>query len=204
MLLAILAAALAYLAVLGRGPDWLRYLLKPGTMLLIIALAWSRADLHAAYDRLILAGLVASVAGDIFLMRPDRFLQGLVAFFAAHLLYLTAFTTAAPLVLRLTDALEVAWLTTIGLTFYHALRTGVAKKGGRGLLLPVALYIVVISLMFWRAMASGVPWAAAGAACFYLSDTLLAINRFARPLPYADHGVMATYYLAQTLIALTV
>jgi hypothetical protein len=33
-----------------------------------------------------------------------------------------------------------------------------------------------------------------------LSDALLAINRFAQPLPMAPFAVLATYYLAQVLI----
>ena len=41
---------------------------------------------------------------------------------------------------------------------------------------------------------------AAGAVFFMLSDTLLAINRFAQPLPMAQFWVLATYYAAQVLI----
>ena len=41
---------------------------------------------------------------------------------------------------------------------------------------------------------------AAGASLFMLSDSLLAINRFVQPLPWAAVGVLATYYAAQALI----
>jgi alkylglycerol monooxygenase len=42
---------------------------------------------------------------------------------------------------------------------------------------------------------------AAGAALFMVSDSLLATNRFALPLPLAQLWVLATYYAAQILIA---
>jgi alkylglycerol monooxygenase len=35
---------------------------------------------------------------------------------------------------------------------------------------------------------------------FMVSDTVLAINRFAQPLPMAQFWVLATYYAAQVLI----
>jgi alkylglycerol monooxygenase len=41
---------------------------------------------------------------------------------------------------------------------------------------------------------------AVGAGLFMLSDALLAINRFAQPLPMAQLWVLATYYAAQVLI----
>jgi alkylglycerol monooxygenase len=42
---------------------------------------------------------------------------------------------------------------------------------------------------------------AIGAVFFMASDSLLAINRFAAPLPMAQFFVLATYYVAQLLIA---
>ena len=41
---------------------------------------------------------------------------------------------------------------------------------------------------------------AIGAGVFMLSDTLIAINRFAQPLPMAAFWVLASYYVAQVLI----
>jgi uncharacterized membrane protein YhhN len=43
--------------------------------------------------------------------------------------------------------------------------------------------------------------AAIGGALFLASDALLAINKFALPLPLAQVWVLATYYAAQLLIA---
>lgn len=202
---AILASGLLYIALLNRGPAYLRYVLKPGTMALIILLAAGRAGAGDSYGWLILAGLLLSTAGDIFLMLPsDRFLQGLVAFFAAHLVYVAAFTAAGPMAFTQQDGIELVGLAMVGATMFRRLQPGILHRSGARMLLPVALYIAVISLMVWRALALGVLAAAGGALLFYLSDAILAWNRFVKPLRWGNHAVMATYYAAQFLIALSI
>jgi len=87
---------------------------------------------------------------------------------------------------------------------YTVLWLGGLPAGLRG---PVAAYVVVIALMaaqaLGRASARGdraSVLVAVGACCFMLSDTLLALNRFVTPLPMAQLGVLATYYVAQCLM----
>ncbi len=69
------------------------YISKPLTMLLIIALAFGyQGDDHNGSHAWILLGLCLSLAGDVLLMLPrDRFIQGLAAFFVAHLCYIVGF-----------------------------------------------------------------------------------------------------------------
>ena len=43
-------------------------------------------------------------------------------------------------------------------------------------------------------------WTAIGASVFMLSDSVLAIDTFINPLPYAGLWVLATYYVAQALM----
>ena len=43
-------------------------------------------------------------------------------------------------------------------------------------------------------------WSALGNSVFMLSDTLLALDKFVSPLPYAGLWVLASYYVAQGLI----
>ena len=91
----------AMLAIYGEmvGRRTLVYVFKPLTTVLIIALAAQLpAEPASRYRMAILAGLVLSLAGDVFLMLPaDRFIAGVAAFLAAHLAYLTAFTSVVPL-----------------------------------------------------------------------------------------------------------
>ena len=76
---------------------------------------------------------------------------------------------------------------------------------------PVIAYTVVLACMAALALARGIKpprgarrgagVAALGALLFVASDSLLAWDRFAGPLPYAVFGVLATYYAAQWCIA---
>jgi uncharacterized membrane protein YhhN len=90
---------------------------------------------------------------------------------------------------------------------------GVLVAGGLPveLRVPVAVYVLVISLMAAQAIGRAAAmqgeankraaWGVAlGALLFMLSDSLLAINRFVTPLPLAELWVLVSYYAAQFLI----
>ncbi|MDQ6691424.1 MAG: lysoplasmalogenase, partial [Candidatus Dormibacteraeota bacterium] len=64
-------------------------------------------------------------------------------------------------------------------------------------------YLIAISSMLALAAASG-RWAAlAGAALFYLSDAMIARDRFVKPLPRARLPIIVTYHLGQGLLVLS-
>ena len=74
--------------------------------------------------------------------------------------------------------------------------------------LAVGAYVIVIALMAAQAIGRAAVLrdrtamcVAIGAAFFMLSDSLLATNKFAMPLPRAQFWVLATYYVAQIVIA---
>lgn len=201
LMAAILLSGLGYLWAVSKGHTTLRYVLKPGTMLLMIALAVTGMPAAGRYGQLILAGLAASTAGDICLLLPNRFLQGLAAFFVAHLLYILAFTVE--FTFRGRDLLLLTALALAAVPVFRLLRPGVLERGGPGLLFAVGLYMTAISVMVWRAVALGDPLVIAGAVLFYISDAILAVNRFAKPFAWADYAVMTTYYGAQYCIALS-
>lgn len=92
------------------------YISKPLTMLFIIALAFGyQSDDHDGSHAWILLGLCLSLAGDVLLMLPrDCFIQGLAAFFVAHLCYIVGFAQG-PLVLNLVDGLLL--LLVAGMVF---------------------------------------------------------------------------------------
>ena len=79
----------------SRGPLHHVYIFKPLTTILILlnAVQLGRAD-PSLYKHAILAGLIFSLVGDVFLMLPsDRFIAGLVSFLIAHIFYILAFTS---------------------------------------------------------------------------------------------------------------
>ncbi len=197
------AAALATASgALNLAP--LHFVCKPLALLIGIALAARRWRTPAATGRfglLLLAGLAASLAGDVFLMWPQFFVPGLASFLIAHLLYIALFVRGVGFFPR---RAALAATLGIGVAMYAFLWWGGLPAALR---IPVALYVLVIACMaaqaLGRAAVLGDAHArlvALGACCFMLSDALLATNRFVMPLPLASLWVLATYYLAQWLI----
>jgi uncharacterized membrane protein YhhN len=188
------------------------YFLKPLTVLLIISLAYHRA-LHpdTIYSAAILAGLAASLVGDVFLMlKRDYFLAGLISFLCAHLLYILAFALGGTPVGASRGVYPKSIVALVLLVLYGAALYSYLYRRLRALRIPVAVYVIVILLMGWLAIAgwlNGVPprsgFAAAGALAFMFSDSALAVDRFRGGPTYAKAIVMASYFAAQTLIALS-
>jgi alkylglycerol monooxygenase len=197
------AAALATASgALGLTP--LHFVCKPLALLIGMALAarrWRTPAVQGRFGLLLLAGLAASLAGDIFLMWPQFFVPGLASFLVAHLFYIALFVQGAGFFPR---RAALAATLGIGVAMYAFLWFGGLPAGLR---IPVALYVIVIACMAAQALGRAAVLGdrssrlvALGACCFMLSDALLAINRFVTPLPLASLWVLATYYLAQWLI----
>lgn len=204
VLLAAVAACALHLRAAYRGPRWQVYLFKPLTTLLLLGMAASISPAHgSAYRTAILAGLVFSLAGDVFLMLPrDRFIVGLASFLLAHLAYIAAFGVAGQPV---SDPQLLLPLGVVAAILLRLLWPGLGK-----LRIPVILYTATIVVMVWRAWARnrdipspGTALAAGGAALFLVSDALLALNRFRQRFPSAQAAVQVTYVAAQALIAMS-
>jgi uncharacterized membrane protein YhhN len=65
----------------------------------------------------------------------------------------------------------------------------------------VALYMGIIALMVASAFASGNVLAAAGATLFFVSDSLIAWDRFVTPRTWARIAIIITYHLGQLGLA---
>ena len=198
----------AILAIYGEmaGRRALVYFFKPLTTVLIIALAaLLPADPATRYRTAILAGLVLSLAGDVFLMLPaDRFIAGVAAFLAAHLAYLTAFTSAVPLAASpSTFAVIAVVVAGILMALWRSLPARMRA--------PLVVYAAVLGAMAAQAISQAIVLGSAaatagavGAALFLASDTTLVIHRFARPFRFSPPVILASYYSAQVLIAISV
>ncbi|MDN8613205.1 lysoplasmalogenase family protein [Variovorax ginsengisoli] len=197
---AALAAASGALGIAG-----LHVVAKPLALAILIVFAGLRARSDAMPGRfalLLLAGLAASLAGDVLLMWPTLFIPGLVAFLLAHLAYIALFAEGVGLFPR---RRALAATLAVGVSMYAFLWWGGLPAGLR---IPVGLYVVVIACMAAQALGraavlgdAGARQVALGACLFMLSDALLATNRFVQPLPVASLWVLASYYAAQWLIA---
>lgn len=202
------AAGLSALLAISSGPwaldqAWLNVVFKPLTTVLIIVAAWPRGRLQPLQRRWILAGLLLSLGGDVALLWPQQgFLPGLVCFLFAHLAYLAAFTRVQALGARVWPF--VAYAAVAG-SVLLVLWPGVPS----GLRAPVLAYVLCLAGMaaqaavLWRCQpaSAAARRLALGGALFVASDALLAVNRFAAPLPWASLCILAPYWLAQACIA---
>jgi uncharacterized membrane protein YhhN len=185
---------------------WLNFVFKPLTTGLVIVHAWGRGRRQPLLRRWVIAGLGLSLVGDVALMWPrSGFLPGLVSFLLAHLAYLWAFTREQRLAARPLPFVGYGVLAAVVLA---VLWPGVPPA----LRLPVLAYVVCLASMAAQSAvvalaARGTPGAARGrglalgGALFLASDTLLAIDRFAVPLPLAGLWILLSYWLAQWCIA---
>jgi uncharacterized membrane protein YhhN len=179
----------------------LEYICKPATL---VALTGAAVALHPRNDAVrwaFVVALVLSIAGDVFLMLPsDAFVPGLASFFGAHVAYIVGFRLHdSSLRLLLVGAMAVfAFAVTIGRTVIASVR---AKHPE--LVVPVSAYLGVISVMVACAIGTRVALAATGAVVFMISDSLIAWNRFVRPLPWAPVAIMVAYHVAQVALVLS-
>ena len=204
--LTLTSAAIAIAAFSGALPLWLAFVFKPLTTVLVIAQAWPRGADAPRQRRLIRTGLFLSLLGDVFLLWPvPGFLPGLLSFLLAHIAYIAAFCVplrfaARPAAFVVYAALAAAILWQLWPGIPGALR------------LPVLAYVLCLAGMaaqaaaWWRASV-GRPderlarSAALGGVLFMASDSLLAFNKFAAPLPLSSLWILATYWAAQWCIA---
>ena len=173
---------------------------KPATLgaLIVVALVLGATDTSAG--QWLLVALVLSLAGDVFLLGDSdtRFRLGLGSFLLGHLAFVVSFTRLG---LESPGWLWIAWLVLfVCLITTRRVVPATFLRGGRALAFPVAIYTVVIGAMVIFAFDTGEPLIAAGATVFAASDSILAVNRFVSPRPWAPVAVMVTYHVGQALI----
>lgn len=179
----------------GVGARRIEYVLKPATLVALIATTIVLTPENAAQRALFVVALVLSLAGDVFLMLPaDLFVAGLASFLLAHLAYIAGF--AAPGLTLRWAALGAALVAIAGATVGTRI-VGAVRSAHQELVAPVTVYMAVISAMVVFAAGSAEWLAIAGAALFYCSDALIAWDRFVSSKRWARPAIMATYHLAQ-------
>ncbi|MBW3087017.1 hypothetical protein KEM60_03247 [Austwickia sp. TVS 96-490-7B] len=193
-----------------RGPILLFRVTKIGTLIALLGVAVALHAWHTPEGIALLAALVLCLFGDIALLDsgPRGFLAGLGVFLLAQLVYSCAFV-----MIRYHDD-RPWWTSIIGLVVAVAvvvpmvLRSlplacrGAVSHGGVTWGWAVLAYYAAISMMVLAAGASGRTLLLVGAILFGVSDTVLALNRFHAPRPYAGLVVLSLYHLAQGAIVI--
>lgn len=207
IVLAFIFAGLEALAV-WKDLKSLEYVAKPAVMVCLFIWLTTTAGLQGALLWFGI-GILFSLAGDIALMFTDRFfVLGLIAFLLAHIAYLVGFNTPVPQSL---DVWAIAISIIIGISAVRLLRRIVAgvRNTQPRLVVPVIVYGAVITLMLLSALLTlfRPEWnstpaylVSLGAFLFYLSDIILAWNRFVTPIKNGRLVNIAIYHLGQIML----
>jgi uncharacterized membrane protein YhhN len=202
IILVLILAILDWIAV-EKKIRVMEYIAKPATMLAI--LLW--IGLSTGFGGAMLwftLGVVLCLAGDVFLMLPwDLFIFGLLAFLLGQVFFVFGFNTASAYLnlwgvfLIILLGVYIGWL-------YGILSKNLEEHGRRKLKTPVLVYSLVISAMVYSAWMTfyrpGWSVAAAisagvGALLFYFSDSVLAWDRFVKPISHGRLINMIIYHL---------
>jgi len=207
ILIIIVIAVLDWIAVAKKWKR-LEYFAKPGVMLALLAYL---ATTNAFQGPLVwfTLGVVFSMFGDVFLMLPkEQFIPGLISFLLAHIAYTIGFTTSLP-ILNLPTIILILILLLTAYQIYKRISDGLDSKQLMSLKIPVLAYTIIITLMVFSAITTflRLEWSflsamsvSIGAILFFLSDTILAWNKFVQPLRFGKLITIINYHLGQILI----
>lgn len=196
LLCTALAFAIIYVALLALTPYPGSFVVKaiPAIALAILALLGVRG----ITGKLLFAALLFCAAGDVALaLAGDQFFViGLVFFLIAQVFFIATFARSLK---RRKSRLPVV----IALVAYAAVIAILLRPYLGEFMIPVFFYIAVITGMgvFAALRAQEGKLVLYGAISFIVSDSLIAIDRFAVTLPAAGYFVMISYYLALFMIA---
>ena len=174
---------------------------KPLLMITLGLYFFSATTGYPRWRDYVLAALVFSWAGDVFLISSDWFIAGLVSFLIAHVFYIIAYqkTGAATGQLKPVDIIKFV--------IYGAILIWFIYPGLGDMLIPVLIYaLVLLGMGVWAHKRRGATsndsfkLVALGAILFAISDGLIAINKFAYPIPAERILIMSIYISAQYLI----
>lgn len=195
ILVAFLLVAVADLVGESVGPRGLAVVAKP--LLVPVLLAWVLAVRRSAAPRALVVGLVLAWLGDLALMRSGdlAFLVGLALFLGMQISYSLGFARlGAGVALR-----SRPWLPVGGAVLWIALNLALGPSLG-GLRVPLLVYSLALTTM--AVLACGVSVrVGVGGVLFLVSDLLIGLGAAGIGVPAHDLLVMATYAVAQLLIA---
>lgn len=196
--------SVANLAAVSLKAKRVEYITKPGTILFLTL--WFGFSTHLSNQTIWVGlALLFSLAGDIFLMLPDKLIPGLISFLLAHICYIVWFNPVLPS-LNLANIFILLLVSLTSATLLRAIIARMRQRGATDLVLPIVLYTIVISLMVisaantlvlanWQAIPAILS--SIGAVLFYFSDSMIAWDKFHSPLSWRNVKVMLTYHLGQ-------
>ncbi len=168
----------------------LRFFTKPLLLPILILMYFSQVNsAKTQLDKFFLAGLTLSFFGDLFLLFNWGFLPGLGSFLLAHVFYIISFRK------KIQNSIWKFWIFILSL--YASILLVFLFPYLKEMKIPVLIYAVVISVMMFSSIKTNNRNLMIGALLFLISDTLLSVNLFLKPLMILNLLVMITYVLAQ-------
>jgi uncharacterized membrane protein YhhN len=203
----VIVAILDWIAV-ARSIKKMEYIFKPGVMLILLLYLY----LTTRFTNGIIwfaFGICFSLIGDIFLMLPRKqFMTGLIFFLLAHLSYIGGLINFN-LQLNWAGLILLLAVSITSLRIYQLITSRKVYFVKRTLKIPVFFYTIAISGMLFCAtlsLASG-TWffipafmVSLGAFLFYVSDSIIAVNRYVPGIHPGRMISMMTYHCGQGLI----
>jgi len=173
--------------------------------LLFVVTALLQPHSVTAYYHYLFVGLIFCLIGDVCLALPQEkaFKAGLVAFLVGHVFYVFSFSSLIP----------ISYWILPGLFFILGMSAFIffwLRPHLKSMLIPVLIYIVVITVMvsgawavFWKSsfQISGRVLILVGSLCFYFSDVFVARDKFIKE-EYRNRLLgLPLYYAGQFLLA---
>lgn len=193
--LTILSAILAII-VDSTGPFVLYTFLKPLTTVFVLAITFIYGKkTESYYLRTTQIALMFCLAGDSFLLSPRLFVFGLASFLIGHICFIISFKKLKGFQWSIGILLSMIGIS-VGLFLY-------LKDGLGELLVPVIVYISVISVMAWQGISlyekekdAQTLLIAIGSMLFIASDAILAVNKFKFEHAVFPVLILLTYWSA--------
>jgi uncharacterized membrane protein YhhN len=160
------------------------------------------------YYHYLFVGLIFCLIGDVCLALPQKkaFRGGLVAFFVGHVFYIFSFLSLTQISDWISTGVLIIFVMSAFIFFW-------LRPHLKSMLIPVLLYILVITVMASGAWAvfrnssfqmSGRTLILVGSLCFYVSDVFVARNKFIKE-EYTNRLLgLPLYYTGQFLLAFSI
>ena len=190
-------------------PNVIHYFTKPALMItLILYFLWAVRGTNFKDKILFISAMIFALLGDAFLMfqsqNPLFFMLGLGGFLLMQIGYSLFFNQEIEFKKSLLFQ-KPYWIIPVivyVLTLYKIVSENAGGLKGAILAYTICIATMMLSAInrFGQISQNSFRWVFFGALFFLISDSVLAVNKFAGAVPNAGFWIMFTYTLAQYLI----
>ena len=208
----LLYSSIALIVIGSRilGMDEVHNVFNPLLMIVLMVFISVNTKLSTPHSKLIFIALFFSMLGNIFLMPfIDDFILGLSSFLIVHVFYILTFIGNSRYIkgvlLNKTLSIPIT-LIMIGIT-YVIVNSMMSRNEFTVIIISVIIYSVIILIMELAAISNynlnksySSKIILIGSLLFMVSDSILAINKFAVNIYLSDLYMLSLYAIAQWLI----